>query len=92
MIQNQSQMMNFSKAYNNCVIDFTLNTLDMLNLRSHLTFLSIKTLEFLKLSLRGRGSYHFPLPLTLEPPENDHHLPFSLFPLNKKRNKELKLI
>ena len=44
-------MMNYSKAYNNCVIDFTLNTLDMLNLRSHLTFLSIKTWAFLKLNV-----------------------------------------
>ena len=25
-----------------------------------------------------------PLPLTLEPPEHDHHLPFYFFPLNKK--------
>ena len=44
-------MMNYSKAYNNCVIDFTLNTLDMLNFRSHLTFLSIKTWQFLKLNV-----------------------------------------
>ena len=28
--------------------------------------------------------YHFPLPLTLEPPEHDHHLPFYFFTLNKK--------
>ena len=44
------------------------------------------------LSLRGRGPYHFPLPLTLEPPEHDYHLPFYFFPLNKKENTELDLI
>ena len=30
-----------------------------------------------------------PLPLTLEPPENDHHLSFYFFPLNKKETQNL---
>ena len=30
-----------------------------------------------------------PIPLTLEPPAHDHHLPFYFCPLNKKKHKIL---
>ena len=36
------------------------------------------------LSQRAEALITSPLPLTLEPPEHDHHLPSYFFPLNKK--------
>ena len=44
------------------------------------------------LSLRTEALITSPLPLTLEPPAHDHHLPFYFFPSIQKRNMELELI
>ena len=41
------------------------------------------------LSLRDRGSYHFPTPFNIWAPEHDHHLPFYFFTLNKKETQNL---